>query len=435
MPKCIDGVRRSRFAVIRQTYPELRTTTIKTWESWLPPQHFGRISQVSPMRQLIKLKDLECEIYFLALESADDAKKLLSIEFTGFYFNELREIDLHILETAIGRLNRYPSAAMLPKGTTYFSFIIADTNAPDEEHWIADRFIKNNQKWPDFKIFIQPTPLIEHKDGTYSENPDAENIENLQGGYSYYWTMQRTTRKELFDVNVMCKFKSLFDGEPIFSEYNPNLHRANYIIKGNKDFPLLLGWDFGRTPCTVLAQYINGQLLILEEISCKDNIGLEEFVNVFVKPRLASEYAGYRIQSICDPAGVRKNDTDDNYCLMQLNKFGLNAIKAKTNALTPRIETLKSLLTTLVVGQPAFLLSANIKILHDAMAGGYKYKMIRDAAGRKVSSYEPDKSDRNPYTHLVDAVQYIALHCCYLVNNKVQQERAKIFVNGRYIDA
>ena len=120
---------------------------------------------------------------------------------------------------------------------------------------------------------------------------------------------------------------------------------------------------------------------------------------------------------------------------MQLNKFGLNAIKAKTNALTPRIETLKSLLTTLVVGQPAFLLSANIKILHDAMAGGYKYKMIRDAAGRKVSSYEPDKSDRNPYTHLVDAVQYIALHCCYLVNNKVQQERAKIFVNGRYIDA
>ena len=31
-----QGVRRSRWAVIRNTYPELKSTTIKTWEEWFP---------------------------------------------------------------------------------------------------------------------------------------------------------------------------------------------------------------------------------------------------------------------------------------------------------------------------------------------------------------------------------------------------------------
>ena len=30
-PPGFDGVRRSRWAILRNTYPELRTTTIKTW--------------------------------------------------------------------------------------------------------------------------------------------------------------------------------------------------------------------------------------------------------------------------------------------------------------------------------------------------------------------------------------------------------------------
>jgi hypothetical protein len=32
-----DGWKRRRTAVIRNTYPELRTTTIKTWHQWVPP--------------------------------------------------------------------------------------------------------------------------------------------------------------------------------------------------------------------------------------------------------------------------------------------------------------------------------------------------------------------------------------------------------------
>ena len=31
-----DGVRRTRWAIIRNTYPELKSTTIKTWLDWFP---------------------------------------------------------------------------------------------------------------------------------------------------------------------------------------------------------------------------------------------------------------------------------------------------------------------------------------------------------------------------------------------------------------
>jgi hypothetical protein len=31
-----DGVRRTRWAVIRNSYPELKSTTIRTWQEWCP---------------------------------------------------------------------------------------------------------------------------------------------------------------------------------------------------------------------------------------------------------------------------------------------------------------------------------------------------------------------------------------------------------------
>ena len=37
-----DGKRRSRWAIIRNTNPQLRTTTIKTWLDWFPDAEWGK---------------------------------------------------------------------------------------------------------------------------------------------------------------------------------------------------------------------------------------------------------------------------------------------------------------------------------------------------------------------------------------------------------
>src|SRR6056300_1226734 len=39
----IDGKRRTRWAVVRNTGPELETTTIKTWLDWFPEAVFGKM--------------------------------------------------------------------------------------------------------------------------------------------------------------------------------------------------------------------------------------------------------------------------------------------------------------------------------------------------------------------------------------------------------
>ncbi len=38
-----DGIKRSRWAVVRNSYPQLRTTTIKTWLDWFPEEVWGKI--------------------------------------------------------------------------------------------------------------------------------------------------------------------------------------------------------------------------------------------------------------------------------------------------------------------------------------------------------------------------------------------------------
>ena len=40
-PRGPDGVRRSRYAVIRNTYRQLEDTTMRTIFVWLPPESFG----------------------------------------------------------------------------------------------------------------------------------------------------------------------------------------------------------------------------------------------------------------------------------------------------------------------------------------------------------------------------------------------------------
>ncbi len=42
-----DGMRRTRWAVVRNTYPELKNTTVKTWRDWWGDA-FGAFSRVAP---------------------------------------------------------------------------------------------------------------------------------------------------------------------------------------------------------------------------------------------------------------------------------------------------------------------------------------------------------------------------------------------------
>ena len=75
-----DKIRKSRWAVIRNTNPQLKTTTIKTWLDWLPEEEWGDFTWSVPYTHRIKKGDIDLEVIFLALDRPEDVKKLLSLE-------------------------------------------------------------------------------------------------------------------------------------------------------------------------------------------------------------------------------------------------------------------------------------------------------------------------------------------------------------------
>jgi hypothetical protein len=108
-----NGVRKTRWMVVRNTYDQLKTTTVKTWKDWFGPQ-FGTFIDSAPFEHRLKfpLADgslVEADVLFRAMDKSEDVNKFLSFEGTGVYFNEIREIRKELVDAADGRIGRYPS--------------------------------------------------------------------------------------------------------------------------------------------------------------------------------------------------------------------------------------------------------------------------------------------------------------------------------------
>lgn len=176
-----EKLRKTRWAIIRNTYPDLKNTTVKTWKDWFGNKRFGQFVDVAPFEHRIsfQLDDktaVQSEIIFLALDREEDIKKLLSLELTGAYVNEARDVKKAILNTLDGRIGRYPR--MQDGGATWHGMTL-DSNMPDEDHWLYEAHNNPASGW---EFYIQPGGVIEV--GTeWQPNPDAENLPNLPPGY------------------------------------------------------------------------------------------------------------------------------------------------------------------------------------------------------------------------------------------------------------
>ena len=137
-PSKRDGVRRTRFAVIRNSYPELRTTTLKTWQEIFPEGQFGEMRwspQITHHIQLPPRGDaagIDCEVIFLALDQPRDTRRVLSLELTGAFVDECRELPKAIIDALTSRVGRYPSK--VDGGPTWRGVWMC-TNPPDDDHW------------------------------------------------------------------------------------------------------------------------------------------------------------------------------------------------------------------------------------------------------------------------------------------------------------
>lgn len=414
--KAPDGKRKSRWAIIRNTNPQLKTTTIKTWLDWFPEETFGKFTWSVPYTHNVKLGDVELEVIFLALDRPEDVKKLLSLELTGIWINEAREIPKSIIDACTMRVGRYPS---MRDGGSAWTGVIADTNAPEEDHWwpimagevpIPDHIPRDQAKMlvkPDnWRFFTQPAGMLEVKDDEgeiedYKPNPKAENRKYMRE--DYYPNLIRGKTKSWIDVYVMNKLGHVQDGKPVYQMFAPEVHIAKEEIPIAADMPVYVGIDFGLTPAAAFGQKVRGRWLIQSEIVAVD-MGIVRFAEV-VRNELSSRFSACSEVFIYgDPAGDFRAQTDESTPFQILRGAGLRAFPAPSNSVDLRLESVSSQLTKMVEGKPAFMIDRRCPQLIKGFEGGYQYKRM-EVSGERYA----DKPDKNMFSHIHDALQYLML--------------------------
>lgn len=409
-----NGVRRTRFAIVRNTGPQLIDTTIKTWLKLFPENSFGKFSTTSKthrwhFRPQGSNDLIHAEFIFRALDDEKDIANLLSLEVTGMWFNELREINQEILAMAGRRVGRYPGADL--GGCTWRGWF-GDTNPWAVTSDFHDMFVASPREG--YKFFKQPGGM----------EPDAENLENLEQtpetlemplkdprrlaqGRTYYIKALRDFSKADGEMYVHCKYGASREGKPCFTSYDDNAHCQRFELPDG--VPIHIGYDnTGRHPAAVIAYCDpDGQWMVRYEF-CGLSIGMKEHAAA-LRRFLAEKFPkGCKIEKItCDPAGVAKDSGELDMRMVVAQAFpGVMVVNARTNDIETRIEAVDGVMRTMVNGAPKLLIHPDCKNLRSACISKYHYRKMK-IAGEERYTETPEKT--TPYADVADALEYLML--------------------------
>lgn len=397
-----NGVRKTRLAAIRNTYPDLMGTTAKDWLEMF--EHLGKFvgSGMEPPTHKLRfeLSDgtrVESEMIFLALDREEHVRKLRGLQLTAAWLNEVKELPFAVVQMLDLRVGRYPQDTR----PTWYG-IYGDTNAPDTDHWY---YRLAEEQRPEGWLFLkQPGGLIrDNKDADWRENPLAENLHNLPRGY--YIKGAQGKDEAWIKVNLANEYGFVKDGKPVWPDYRDSTHcRAFELVK---DLGLHIGLDFGLTPAAVFGQrMVNGQWRWRRELVTEDT-GIIRFAGE-MKLFLGKHFPAWPIASITgDPAGDQRQagDSEERTVFQLLKAQGIEARPAPTNDFALRTEAVAAPLRRMIDGEPGFLIHPDCQITRKGMQGGYMFKRIKVAGDERYR----DVPDKNKYSHPCEAGQYLML--------------------------
>src|SRR3972149_5926266 len=430
-----DGVRRTRWAAVRNTNRDLDDTTLVTWFHWIKEGQFGFFEK-TPRNFILQLKCedgsyAEAEILFRPLDKPDDVDNLMSLELTGCWFNEVRYIPKLIWDTMIGRIGRYP--AMKEGGPTWAG-IIGDTNPPDTDHWFYTLFEDDKPRRcsectnPDggFVMFVRDDPrdyskpLYCPKCGRKEEegipmtaiykqpsgrSQEAENLRNLPRGY--YSNLMVGKDQGWITVYVDGKYGYVRDGKPVYMNWTDTFHLAPKDLEPHRSYPLICGYDCtGRNQAWTVNQWLpNGRFHTYDEVFREDT-DVRTFLSENVKPFMQSKYAGLPLRVIGDPAGKTRSDTDSSNALKEAKLQKIIIHPAYSNTWDSRYGAVNRLLIgSPIDGKGRYQLNPRCKILHKGFLGEYRLARVQVTGQERYK----DQPEKNKASHLHDSLQYAAM--------------------------
>lgn len=444
-----SGVRKTRFVIVRNTFPELSTTTLRSWKQWVPesicPIVMNPVIQGKLVSNLGDGTSIDIEVIFLPLNSDDDVSKLMSLECTAIYINEAKYIPYSAVVGARGRIGRYPAEADGYQDTATYKaprgedgniracrrkHLIMDTNPPDTDHWwyhlSRNGYLPNTENIEQakkdtaeiFDFFDGPPPLIRQADGSYLPNPEAENISHLSDGYKYYHDMIAGNTQDYINVNILGMYGSVKSGKPVYPQFNYEFHVSKEHFFPLQGVPIGLGWDFGLMPSLTIGQLgAKGQLRIIAEL-CGEDIDVRSFARDIVKPYLERHFKGCEVAfSLGDPSGNFRGEGEGKSAIGILNDdyvdgterldMGFVTDPAPTNDPTKRVDAVVRFLSKITSdGKAGFVIDKRCRMLIKGFEGGFCYE--RKKVGGSEGLYR-DKPDKGKYSHIHDSLMYLCL--------------------------
>lgn len=386
----------------------LRQTTIKSFLDWVPDGVFGKWLSSDKVFKM-QFDDVDAEFLFLALEDANDIRKLLSLEATTAFFNEFREINQDVVEGLIGtkRIGRYPSRKQGP-GATY-PVIIADTNMPAQDTWHQKVMDGEEGGWT---LFRQPG----------GRSPEAENLAFLPPNYYDVDGMS----EEYIRVFVDCEYGTSKEGLPVFRHtFIPDFHIAKVPLKHitSETYPLIIGLDAGLTPAAVIGQQNpKGTTSVLAEcwVAPEESMGMERFLDTRLVPLLRSRFAGCPVKIIVDPASRQRSQANEETVFEIIEKKRLKVLPAPTNKIDLRIGSAEMMFSKQIEGKAGLLIDEGCTGLTAALRHGYKYGAKKDGEQHEM----PLKN--HPESDIADAFTYLTTYLGGETRNVGRGERREI---------
>lgn len=395
------GIRPTRFAVVRNTFAQIRDTTLADITEYFG-QYFEYKASASTIIWDFALPDktrVRSDWLLMPLERPEDSRKLLSLNLTGAWVEECREVEYSIVAALLGRIGRFPSATRIRP--TWQGLIMTSNPWSEGSEYFTHFVISKPEDWD---LFRQPGGL----------EPTAENVENLPP--NYYERLMDGASEEFIKVHVHGLWGDDLFGRAVYqASFRPDWHLTTETLQLNPLRPVLVGLDFGRQPAAVITQEtVMGEILCFEEVVATDQ-GLYGYLESCLMPVLRERYGSARIFVVGDPAGVARSGLREESAFSMLEEFGLAAIPAPTNDIAPRLQAVEKLLLKSVAGHPALIVSrGHCPMLAEGFLRGYRYKKRRDGS----LTPEPDK---NEFSHPHDAMQYAALgHQSSVVGRRIE---------------
>jgi len=405
-----DGTRRTRAVIVRNTMPQLKDTTLKSWSYWFREGQAGTWNATDKIF-VLKFGDVECEVLFRPLDTEDDITRVLSLEVTFAIIDEFVEIPKKIIEALAARCGRYK----LPDGTAVTNWgMWGSSNPSTEDNWWFDHLTASPTVIPYEDEPDADIRMLRSKQGdvnaVYFHQPggltdEAENIENLPGKRGYYENLVKGKSEAWIKQFIDAEWGFSISGKSVVPTFKPDIHLSTKPLILNPHLPLIIGMDpgIGGSALIFMQQDTEGRLNVLGEL-IQEGYGAERLITERLKPYLRARWPNLDPNKIViapDPAAANRGQSDEKTVVSKFRKH-YYCFTETNNRLPLRLDAIEHFTTRLLEVGPALRVdAARCPILVRALKGGWRYEV-----DNKKDMIKGDKPEKNAYSHPGDAFGY-----------------------------